>query len=89
MKKLCCENSLEGCEAIKAIVEAAGIPCVIRNEATASLFGRQAGFEWPEVWVVNDEQFDQAWALLNRPVEESDRFEATDTETETDSGKEP
>jgi len=82
VKKLCCENSLEGCEAIKAAIEAAGIPCVIRNEATASLFVDQAGLEWPEVWVVNDEQFDQAWALLNRPTEEPDRFEVSDDEAD-------
>lgn len=72
MKKLCCEQQVEECEAIKAMLEQEGIPCVIRHEATASLFGTGPGMEWPEVWVINDEQFDEAWAILNTPSDPSD-----------------
>jgi len=52
----------------KAILEANGIRCLIKNEYTASTAGAgmigPLGFAAPELWVIEDDQFSKAEELL-------------------------
>ena len=49
----------------KSVVEFAGIKCVIRNEFAAGAIGELAPIDaWPEVWVINDKDFERASSLI-------------------------
>ena len=46
-------------------LEAAGIPCKIRNEHLNQIYGEQPFAEvWPELWVLRDSDYDRATPLL-------------------------
>jgi hypothetical protein len=61
MKKIYTSPSAAQCNLLKSLLEAHGIPCVVRNEipSGAALSVTQG---WPEVWVLDDRQLDQARA---------------------------
>lgn len=72
MKRLCCDHDVTGCNQLKSILESEGIPCFVRNENMASLFGGQGsimGAAFPELWVINDEDFEKALEILNAEPE--------------------
>ena len=63
MKKLCCERDVPTCERMKALLETNGIVCVVKTPDEASLFAAHdpaTGPASPEIWVVNDADFDRA-----------------------------
>ncbi len=48
------------------LLEAEGIPCEIRNEHLVSILGEMPFPEtWPELWVINDLDYDRAMQLVN------------------------
>jgi hypothetical protein len=50
---------------LKNILESGGIECVVRNSYLAAAMGEIPPIEcWPELWVVEDEQFEEAQAVL-------------------------
>jgi hypothetical protein len=49
----------------KSVVEFAGIKCVLRNEYAVGAIGELAPIDaWPEVWVMNDKDFERASFLI-------------------------
>ena len=56
----------------KNLLESEGIRAVVRNEILDSVMGRVPFQEtWPEVWVVNDLDYDRALQLIEGVPEES------------------
>jgi hypothetical protein len=76
MKKLMTVNNLIECDMFKGILEAEGIPCFIKNEYTSLSAGAgwtgPLGFAAPELWVIDDDQFDKAEELLREMEFESE-----------------
>jgi hypothetical protein len=76
MKKLCCEKDIAICNDLKARLESVGISCVVKSEEKDSLFKQKRGKKPAhELWVVVDENFDDAWTILNeqrKPSPETD-----------------
>ena len=65
MKRLFVSQSLVEVESLKEYLSADGILCTIRNQQGSSLAGEVPFVEvFPELWVVNDADFDRAKELL-------------------------
>jgi len=72
MKKLTSADSLITINHYKNLLASEGIPSQIRNEHLGSIMGEMPFVEtWPELWVVNDLDFDRATQLLNAVDSES------------------
>ena len=48
----------------KSVLDEAGIPCFIQNETTSQLVNMLAMVFQPTLCIINDEQYEQALALL-------------------------
>ena len=75
MKRLCCDRDPEVCERLKSRLEASGIACLVKVESGGSLFQGRADDPvppFPELWVLDDAQFEAALGVLNGPVGEDD-----------------
>lgn len=75
MKKLCKEENLENCEQHKKMLNDAGIECVIKAPAQDLLFSGSCtnnSDHHPEIWLINDTDFDKAWELINPPPPETE-----------------
>ena len=65
MKKLTSAESLITINHYKNLLQAEGIRCEIRNEHLGSILGEIPFFEvWPELWVVDDLNYDRATQLI-------------------------
>ena len=65
MKKLTTSESLITINHYKNLLTAEGIPAEIRNEHLGSIVGEMPFVEtWPELWVINDLDFDRATQLI-------------------------
>ena len=62
MKKLVTELNLARCDALKTVLEVRGIQCFIKNEYSSIESG--VTFAKPELWVIDDAQFEEAQAIL-------------------------
>ena len=72
MKKLTAADSLVTINHYKNILESEGIACQIRNEHLGAIMGEMPFVEvWPELWVVNDLDFDRARELIASAADES------------------
>ncbi|MDI6775457.1 MAG: hypothetical protein QME60_08750 [Verrucomicrobiota bacterium] len=63
MKMLCCDPSLDVCNGIKARLEARDIACVVKHIGAEALLGGDqplVGSPLPEVWIMDDTQFEHA-----------------------------
>jgi len=75
MKKLYVSQSLIDVESRKELLDQENIPCTIKNQRSAMLGGEVPFVEvFPELWVLQDEDFDKATTLLTdweeaQPVE--------------------
>jgi len=66
MKKLESTESLVMINHWKNILESEGIACELRNEHLGSVLGEVPFIEvWPELWIVNDLDYDRAKQLLS------------------------
>ena len=66
MKKLTSSPTVVTVHHYKNLLEAEGIPTVIRNEHLGSVLGEIPFPEtWPQLWVVNDLDYDRAKQLLH------------------------
>ncbi len=66
MKKLTSSDSLVTIHHWKNLLESEGIACELRNEHLGSVMGEVPFVEvWPQLWVVNDLDFDRARQLLS------------------------
>ena len=51
---------------VKNIVESAGIATFLKNEFALGAVGEIAAFDcWPEVWVIDENDFERAQATIN------------------------
>ena len=65
MKQLVVSQSLVEVESLKELLSTGDIHCTIRNQQGSSLAGEVPFVEvFPELWVVNDADFDRAKELL-------------------------
>jgi len=72
MKKLTSAESLITINHYKNLLAAEGIPTEIRNEHLGSIMGEMPFFEtWPQIWVINDLDFDRATQLITSVDSES------------------
>ena len=77
MKKLYVSQSLIDVESRKELLNQANISCTIKNQQSAMLGGEVPFAEvFPELWVLHDENFEQARVLL-RDWEEAQPLETT------------
>ena len=66
MKKLTSAASTITIHHYRNLLEAEGIPCEIRNEHLGSVLGEIPFVEtWPQLWVVNDLDYDRARQLIS------------------------
>jgi len=66
MKKLTSSESLVTIHHWKNILESEGIACELRNEHLGSVMGEVPFVEvWPQLWIVNDLDYDRAQQLLS------------------------
>jgi len=69
MKKLTSSDSLIAINHFKNVLESEGIACRIRNEHLGSIVGEMPFVEvWPELWVINDLDFDRAQQLIDAAI---------------------
>jgi len=69
MKKLTSSESLITINHFKNVLESEGIASVIRNEHLGSIVGEMPFVEvWPELWVINDLDFDRALQLIDSAI---------------------
>jgi len=69
MKKLTASESLITINHYRNLLESEGIHCEIRNEFLGSIAGEMPLVEvWPELWVVNDIDFDRAQHLIDETI---------------------
>ena len=67
MKKVTSAPSTVTINHYKNVLESEGIACQIRNEHLGSIVGEMPFVEvWPELWVVNDLDYDRAKQLIDR-----------------------
>ena len=72
MKKLTSAESVITINHYKNLLESEGIRTNIRNEHLGSILGEIPFFEtWPQLWVVNDLDFDRAKQLIDSVEDES------------------
>jgi hypothetical protein len=65
MKRLFVSQSLVEVESLKELLSTDGILCTIRNQQGSTLAGEVPFVEvFPELWVINDADFDRAKELL-------------------------
>ena len=77
MKKLTSSESLVTINHFKNVLESEGIPCQIRNEFLGGIAGEMPLQEiWPELWIVNDIDFDRAKQLLDAAIVDESPGEA-------------
>lgn len=77
MKKLTTSESMVMIHHWKNILESEGIACELRNEHLGSIMGEVPFMEvWPQLWIVNDLDFDRAQQLLSADVQAESPTEA-------------
>jgi hypothetical protein len=66
MKKLTTSESIVTISHWKNLLESEGIACELRNQHLGSIMGEMPFMEvWPQLWIVNDLDFDRAQQLLS------------------------
>ncbi len=72
MKKLTSAESLITINHYKNLLASEGIPTEVRNQHLGSIMGEVPFFEtWPQLWVINDLDYDRATQLIKAADAES------------------
>jgi len=72
MKKLTSAETIVTISHYKNLLAAEGIPSEIRNQHLGGIMGEMPVFEtWPQLWVINDLDFDRATQLIESVDAES------------------
>lgn len=59
---------------VKNLIEAQGIETIIKNEFAQGAVGEISAFDaWPEIWVVNDSDFEAAVKIAEASNQENNR----------------
>ncbi len=74
MKKLTSAETLLMISHYKNLLAAEGIPTEVRNQHLGSIMGEIPVFEtWPQLWVINDLDYDRALQLIEAVDAESSK----------------
>ena len=66
MKKIYTHDNAFIVHNVKNLVEAQGIEVFLKNEFAQGAVGEVSAFDaWPELWVINDSDYDSALAVVN------------------------
>lgn len=66
MKKLYSTDDRVRAGHIQSILEERGIRCLIKNQSLSGAIGELPPIEcWPELWIIDDDEFDQARELID------------------------
>ena len=69
MKKLTSSHSIVTINHFKNVLESEGIPCKVKNDILTGIAGEMPLTEvWPELWVINDIDFDRAQQLIDEAI---------------------
>ena len=69
MKKLTSSHSIVTINHFKNVLESEGIPCLVKNDILTGIAGEMPLTEvWPELWVINDIDFDRAQQLIAEAI---------------------
>ena len=69
MEKVYSSENLIMAGHIKGLLESSGITCIIKNQNLASGIGELPLVEcWPEVWVINNEDYNEAMQIVNAAI---------------------
>ena len=70
MKKLYSSEDRFMIQRVKETLEGNGFPCTIKNESLSGGSGELPYFDtWPEVWLLDDNRYDEAVLLLHEQFE--------------------
>ena len=65
-------------EHIKDILQEEGINCVMKNLNLAGAVGEIPPIEcWPEVWILEDEDYDRASSIVEDLIKDSDEYRSS------------
>ena len=65
-------------EHIRDILEEEGINCMIKNLNLAGAMGEIPPIEcWPEVWILQDEDYDRANSIVENLIKDSDKYQSS------------
>ncbi len=65
-------------EHIKDILQEEGINCMIKNLNLAGALGELPPIEcWPEVWILEDEDYDRASSIVEDLIKDSDEYRSS------------
>ena len=65
-------------EHIKDILQEEGIDCMIKNLNLAGALGELPPIEcWPEVWILEDEDYDRASSIVEDLIKDSDEYRSS------------
>ena len=74
MKRVYTSPNAAQCNLLRSLLESNGIPCLVRNETLSSLVGGVPFTEvWPELWVADESQFDEARRIVEEATEHTDQ----------------
>ena len=74
MKRVYTSPNAAQCNLLRSLLESNGIPCLVRNETLSSLVGGVPFTEvWPELWVADESQFDEARRIVEEATENTDQ----------------
>ena len=69
MKKLTSSHSIVTINHFKNVLESEGIPCLVKNDILTGIAGEMPLTEvWPELWLINDIDFDRAQQLIDEAI---------------------
>jgi hypothetical protein len=72
MKKIYSADSLPMAGYVQSILESLDIECVLKNQNLSGAMGELPPIEcWPEVWIINDDDFNQAIQIVNSAIHSS------------------
>ena len=67
MKKVYSAENLVMTGHVRSLLQQAGIECEVHNQNLAGALGELPPFEcWPEVWIYDDGDYDQAMAVIEQ-----------------------
>lgn len=65
MKKLKTFSGITECHLYRSVLKLNGIDCFVRNDDISPLSGvLPLGDAWPELWIYDDDAYDQAMKIL-------------------------
>lgn len=79
MKRVYCSDDLVMAGHLKSLLDADGIECFLKNQYLTGGRGDLPLNEcWPELWVTQDENYDQAMTIIAAVISNPNKLQASD-----------